>query len=53
MMASIQRPECEANNPAWSNDRFFKCDNGGFKVNIEGDPFEYLRKKTKELLELE
>ena len=53
MIGPILCPECEANNLTWSNDRFFKCDNYGFKVNIEGDPFEYLRKKTKELLELE
>jgi len=53
MMGPILCPECEANHLAWSKDRFLVCDNCGFRVEIKGDPFEYLRQKAKELEEWE
>jgi len=53
MLGPILCPECEANHLAWSRDRFFVCENCGFRVEIKGDPFEYLRQKAKEIEEWE
>jgi len=48
-MGPILCPECETSFLSWSKDRFFVCDNCGFRVDVNGDPFGYLRKKAKEI----
>jgi DNA-directed RNA polymerase subunit RPC12/RpoP len=52
-MGPILCPECETSFMSWSKDRFFVCDNCGFRVDVNGDPFEYLRKKAQEIEEWE
>jgi DNA-directed RNA polymerase subunit RPC12/RpoP len=48
-MGRILCPECEKAFLSWSKELFFACDNCGFKVTVKGDPFDYLRTKSKEI----